>query len=120
MTLTPLIGEEREPTGVVLVARDVTPQAELEAERAELRNRLVQSEKLAALGQFVAGIAHELNNPLQGVLGTSSCCARRVRFRRRCGETCSGFTAKPIAPRKSCATCWCSPDRAGSCAAGPA
>jgi len=69
MTITPLLGEEREPAGVVLVARDVTPQAELEAERAELRNRLVQSEKLAALGQFVAGIAHELNNPLQGVLG---------------------------------------------------
>jgi PAS domain S-box-containing protein len=69
MTLTPLLGEEREPAGTVLVARDVTPQATLEAERAELRNRLVQSEKLAALGQFVAGIAHELNNPLQGVLG---------------------------------------------------
>ena len=69
VTLTPLVGEERESLGIVLVARDVTPQAELEAERAELRNRLVQSEKLAALGQFVAGIAHELNNPLQGVLG---------------------------------------------------
>ena len=69
ITLTPIVGEEREPNGVVLVARDVTPQAELEAERVELRNRLVQSEKLAALGQFVAGIAHELNNPLQGVLG---------------------------------------------------
>jgi PAS domain S-box-containing protein len=69
VTLTPLAREERESIGVVLVARDVTPQVELEAERAELRNRLVQSEKLAALGQFVAGIAHELNNPLQGVLG---------------------------------------------------
>ena len=69
VTLTPLVGEERESIGIVLVARDVTPQAELEAERADLRNRLVQSEKLAALGQFVAGIAHELNNPLQGVLG---------------------------------------------------
>jgi PAS domain S-box-containing protein len=69
VTVTPLLGAEGASVGVVLVARDVTPQAQLEAERAELRNRLVQSEKLAALGQFVAGIAHELNNPLQGVLG---------------------------------------------------
>jgi signal transduction histidine kinase len=38
-------------------------------EQIQLRSRLAQSEKLAALGQFVAGIAHEINNPLQGVLG---------------------------------------------------
>jgi signal transduction histidine kinase len=31
--------------------------------------RLLQSENLASLGQFVAGIAHEMNNPLQSVLG---------------------------------------------------
>jgi signal transduction histidine kinase len=36
---------------------------------ATLERRLRQSEKLLALSQFVAGIAHELNNPLQGVLG---------------------------------------------------
>jgi PAS domain S-box-containing protein len=69
VTVTPLLGEGQDPIGAVVVARDVTPHAQLEAERAELRNRLVQSEKLAALGEFVAGIAHELNNPLQGVLG---------------------------------------------------
>ncbi|MDE3156937.1 MAG: PAS domain-containing protein [Acidobacteriota bacterium] len=69
VTVTDLLRQDHEPVGRVMVARDITPQARLEAERAELRSRLTQSEKLAALGQFVAGIAHELNNPLQGVLG---------------------------------------------------
>ena len=69
VTVTPLINQDGKPVGRVLVARDITAQTQLETEREALRGRLAQSEKLASLGQFVAGIAHEMNNPLQGVLG---------------------------------------------------
>ena len=68
-TVTPLINRDGNPVGRVVIARDITAQIRLETEREALRGQLAQSEKLASLGQFVAGIAHEMNNPLQGVLG---------------------------------------------------
>ncbi len=50
--------------GCVLVIRDITAEREMEL-------RIIQSEKLAALGQVIAGVAHELNNPLSCIGGFS-------------------------------------------------
>jgi PAS domain S-box-containing protein len=43
------------------IIRDIT-------ERKQLRDRLIQAEKLASLGTLVSGMAHEINNPVQGIL----------------------------------------------------
>lgn len=60
------------PFGVVVVLREFLSRRELIRAGQDLvsaRAQLVQKEKLAAVGQLVSGVAHELNNPLQGVLG---------------------------------------------------
>jgi PAS domain S-box-containing protein len=56
----------------VLGIIDLTALRRAEAEIASQREALHQSEKLAALGSLLAGVAHELNNPLSVALGYSA------------------------------------------------
>jgi PAS domain S-box-containing protein len=50
--------------GVIMSVRDITMERKLE-------QQIVQSERLAAMGAMIGGVAHELNNPLTSILGVS-------------------------------------------------
>jgi two-component system, NtrC family, sensor kinase len=51
---------EADPPSVLLVGRDMTSER-------EMRVRLMESDRLAAVGELVAGVAHEVNNPLSSI-----------------------------------------------------
>ncbi|MHB1555855.1 MAG: sensor histidine kinase [Isosphaeraceae bacterium] len=97
---TPILGPEGDPIGIQGIFWDVTErmraeerlkeqnvmlQEMAESERRALaalkaaQSRMVQTEKLASLGQLVAGVAHEINNPLAFVSNNVAVLERDLR-----------------------------------------
>jgi signal transduction histidine kinase len=68
-------GDEAVPRSAVLYIQDVT-------EKRLLTQKLIQSDKLSSLGELVSGVAHELNNPLTGIM-----CFSELLIEEKLGES---------------------------------
>ncbi len=80
MTLSSLINDKNETIGMVGIGKDIS-------EQKMLQFKLLQSEKLAGIGTLASGIAHEINNPLAGILGMAEAIRDETDI-----ETIKGYT----------------------------
>ncbi len=71
VTADPLLDEDKNLKGCVHIITDISDSKRMEQER-------IQMEKLSSLGTMAAGIAHELNNPMMGMLGFVEYCIKHT------------------------------------------
>jgi len=67
-SLSPIKGSDGSITGVVGICRNINEHKRVEAEKKELEMWLRQSQKLESIGTLASGVAHEINNPLMGII----------------------------------------------------
>lgn len=76
----PICSEPGQVMQAILMEQDVT-------EMRQLENILVQSEKLAAVGQLAAGVAHEINNPLTAIIANAQILQRELAWNKDLRES---------------------------------
>ena len=75
---TPLLDEDGEVERLLTIGIDISDLKEAQAQIEQQQQALHQSEKLTALGSLLAGVAHELNNPLSVVVGQTALLEEKV------------------------------------------
>ena len=68
-SILPIRNPEGEINGFRGISRDVTERKRMEEERRQMEQKAQLASRLASVGEMASGIAHEINNPLTGVIG---------------------------------------------------
>jgi PAS domain S-box-containing protein len=76
LTVSPLLNKYGRVIGASKVARDITASREAEAELRRVRTELARVARVTTLGELTAAIAHEVNQPLTGVISSGNACLR--------------------------------------------
>ncbi|MEE9118486.1 MAG: PAS domain S-box protein, partial [Calditrichia bacterium] len=67
-----------EPNYIGIIMRDIRDRKKLEEEKEELRGQLYQQQKLESIGTLASGVAHEINNPLMGIINYAQLINDRI------------------------------------------
>src|SRR5277367_670076 len=76
MSVSPLVDKSGKVVGAAKVARDVTASRRAEAELQQVRTELARVARVTTLGELTAAIAHEVNQPLTGLVSSGNACLR--------------------------------------------
>jgi PAS domain S-box-containing protein len=74
MTISPLSDKSGKVVGASTVARDITASRQAEAELQRVRMELARVARVTTLGELTAAIAHEVNQPLTGLISSGNAC----------------------------------------------
>jgi PAS domain S-box-containing protein len=78
VTINPIYDDTGEHLGFAKLTRDVTERREAQWQLAQAQAKLLQSQKMEALGQLTGGVAHDFNNLLAVVLGNLGLLRKRL------------------------------------------
>jgi PAS domain S-box-containing protein len=93
VTLFPILDKKGKAVGVVLNARDIT-------ETRKLEEQLIQSQKIESIGTLASGVAHEINNPINGIMNY----AQMIKDRLEKGRQADGLAEEIIHETQRIAT----------------
>jgi PAS domain S-box-containing protein len=92
-SMSPIPGEGRDETLLIVLGRDVTERVQNEAARKKLEEQLLVSQKMEAIGKLAGGVAHDFNNLLAVIISYSEFALREAGENKKLREDIEEISA---------------------------